>query len=117
MPINKKFSGTLLLNDTFQRICPLLADDTIRTDRWTEGDIFLHELTAGDQIQIKFDKYDEAGQDHRSYDLQILFGDQNPVPTFHLGAVIDSWLRIEVKQTLAPLSYKTINFKFYEVVD
>ncbi len=117
MPINKKVTGTLLLTDSYQRIYPHVNDDTLRDDRWTEGWIYLHELTAGDQIQILFTSYDETGQEHRGYDAPIIEGIQEPIPAFHIGALCESWFRVQVKQITAPSTYKSVNYKFYEIVD
>lgn len=117
MPIHKKVKGTILLTEDYQMIYPQIDDNTLRTDRWTEGDIYLHELTAGDQIYVKFWKYDETGEEHRGYHVEIINGDQGEITAIHIGAIIESWFKVEVKQTLAPESFKNINFKFYEVTD
>ena len=116
MPIAKRYNGHLLLTGTYARIYPHVDDDMLRTSRWTEGDIFLHELTAGDEIQIKYLKYDPEGAIHRSYATVIKQGIQTD-PCFHIHALMDLWFRIEVRQTLSPESFKTINFDFWEVTD
>jgi hypothetical protein len=115
MVVSKVVKGTRLLTNTFQMIYPDLDDDHIRDPRWTEGWIFLHDMTAGDQIQIKVSAYDETGQQMRIYDQPIIIGQQDPVSAFHIGAVLSLWLRIEVSQIAAPSSFKSINFTFYEV--
>jgi hypothetical protein len=117
MPISKKISGNLLLSNTYQRIYPHVDDDTLRDDKWTEGWIYLHEMTAGDEVQILFTSYDEVAQQHRGYDEPIIQGIQEPIPAFHIGALVDNWFRVQIKQITAPSSYKSINYKFYEIRD
>ena len=117
MPINKKITGNKPLSDTYERIYPHVDDDHLREDIWTEGWIYLHELTAGDEVQILFESYDEVGQEHRGYDAPIIQGIQEPIPSFHIGALVESWFRIQIRQITAPSSYKSVNYKFYEIRD
>lgn len=115
MVVSNTVNGTILLNANYQMIYPEIDDDRLRDPYWCEGWIFLHEMTAGDQVQIKFSSYDLTGQQMRVYDQPLISGIQEPVSAFHLGAILTPWFRVEIKQTLVPESYKNINFLFYEV--
>lgn len=115
MTVSKSVKGTILLTGSYQMIYPELEDDTLRDPRWVEGWIFLHELTAGDQVHIRFSTYDDSGQLLRVYDEPVISGIQEPISAFHIGAVLTPWFRVEIVQTLAPGSYKNVNFLFYEV--
>lgn len=117
MPINKEVTGTILLTSNYQMIYPHITDNVFRDKRWTEGDIFLNELTAGDQIQIKFWKYDPVALEHKAWMAPLISGSQGETPVWNLPATINRWFKVEIKQTLAPSSFKTVNFVFYEVVD
>jgi hypothetical protein len=115
MTVTKTVNGSLLLTDTYTRIYPELADDTPRSPYWVEGRIFFHEMAAGDEVYIKFQLYDPVGQVLRTYHIEHLTGSQAPVPAYHLGAMLVPWMHIEAYQDVAPVSYKTINYSFYEV--
>lgn len=113
----KEVLGSVLLTDSYQTIYPHEDDDHARDPMWIEGWIFLHELEEGDEVQLYFSAYDPVGQILRGYDSPIITGIQEPVPSFHIGAIVSRWLKVEIKQRL-PLptsSYKNVNFAFNEV--
>lgn len=116
MVVSKTISSTVLLENNYQMIYPDTIDNHIREPRWVEGWIYLHELLTGDQVQILFSNYDPVGQVLRGYDAPIISGLQEPIPTFHFGAVLTPWHQIQIRQTLAPSTYKNVNYIFYEVL-
>ena len=115
MAFTKEHQGTKLLTNVNQMIYPYIDDDHVREPRWVEGWIFLHEVDDGDQVEIKVQTYDPVGQLLRTYGIQILSGVQEPIPVYHLGSVVTRWMKVEIKQNLAPVSYKNINYVFHEV--
>jgi len=123
MPVSAPFTGSILLTDEYQRIYPPDILNQHRTPpRWTEGWIYFHELTAGDEVTVKFEEYDDFGQQMRVYDIQKVIYNATPpateinvTPAIHMGGTLSGWIRISVWQSDGGPNYKNINYKFYEV--
>ena len=114
MVTSRIIEDTVLLTDTYQKIYPHPDDDHPRDPRWHEGWMFFNEMTAGDEVYVLIEVYDAKGQLLKGFHLERIIGSQGLINSWHMATLKNRWVRIWVRQSIAPSTYKSVNFSFYE---